>query len=205
MASVTDIWNMAIGQLAVGDEIGNSDTVTSKEAAACRRYWELVRDQTLRDFPWPRLRVSVTLALITDFTVLTAREWNYSYRMPTDCIRIRRVQNTITRIHTQASVIPYTLGRDAVGDLLYCDLPGAVLEYTYWEQQVGRYTPDMVSAMALGLATMIAPRFGPNAVKLGDRAAKLYEWRRGVAQANAMNETQQDIIDDSSYLSARNP
>lgn len=203
MASVADIWNMALGQIGNGNEITDPDTETSKEAAACRAYWPTIRDEVLRDFPWPRLTVTAILQLVADNTAIQYAPWRYTYRVPSNCAAVRRVLHPYSRLETDATVVPYQLGRDASGDLLFCDLQNASVEYTLLETQAARYMPDVVTAMALRLAGAIAPRFGPDAVKLGDRALRLYLAAIAKARANAGNEVEYDRTDDSSFLSSR--
>jgi hypothetical protein len=202
--AVADIWNMALGLIGVADEVQDPDADQSKEATACRRFWQTARDETIREFPWPRLRMTEELQLVTDYTAVDGAEWLYSYRMPDSCAVVRRIPSGVSRVDTAATVIPYALGRDDAGALIFTDLEDATVEFTYLEDDVTRYTPDLVSTIALLLASRIAPRFGPEAVKLGDRAFKLYIERRSAARATALNEVRPDVaIDDSTFLSAR--
>ena len=55
---------MAISHLGVGKEIENFDTENSEEANACRRFYRVALEASLRDFSWPFATQNITLALI---------------------------------------------------------------------------------------------------------------------------------------------
>jgi len=204
MSSVADIWNQALGLVGVDGEIQDPDADADAPATACRRFWVTVRDQVLRDFPWPKLKTTEDLALV-EADPNDGIEWAFSYAQPANCLAIRRLLNGSTRIDNEATVVPYDVGRKASDGsvIIFTDLEDAQIEYTFHETDTSRYDADVVMAMALLLAASIAARFGPEAVKLGDRALRLYEWRRGTAQANAMNEKQPDLPTGSSFERAR--
>jgi len=88
MSSETEICNMALSHIGVGKEIANLDTERSQEASACRRYYENLRDKVLRDFRWPFATKFVELALIEETPTI---EWRFSYRYPTDCVKMIRI------------------------------------------------------------------------------------------------------------------
>lgn len=199
--SVADICNQALGYIGVGDEITDLDTESSKEARACRRFYTQTRDEVLRDFPWPRFMRTVALTLVAEDP---NEQWDYSYRMPADVANLIRVMvEDSARQVTSASRIPYEIGQDNTGQLIFCDYEDAILKYTKAETNTEQYPPDMVQAIVLLLASRIAPQFGPDAVKLGDRALKLYEWRRATAQANALNEEHLDQAADAELVRVR--
>jgi hypothetical protein len=201
--SKVDIANQALGYVGVGDEIQNLDTETSKEATACRRYFDTTVQECFRDFRWPFATTTVALALVQDFTNVSNAEWRYSYRYPANCASVRRLLNQMSRVETTRTRVPYKLASDATGLLVYTDLANAVAEITTLELRAELLPADAVTMLALLLASKIAARFGSDAVKLGDRALKLYvAWRRQ-AQANALMEEQADQPAESEYILAR--
>lgn len=204
MFSVADICNQALGTIGVGDEISDLDSEASKEARACRRFYALARDQVLRDFDWPRLRRRVALTLVEE-DPFEGAQWAYSYRMPSAVAALRRVmQAEEPYTVTEAVYQPAALGQDDNGALIYSNIEDAEAVYTYQEENVEQWTSDMAQACGLLLGALMAPQFGPTAVKLGDRALKLYEWRRNTAWANAANEEQRDLRQDGgAFVRAR--
>lgn len=201
MASDADVCNEALSAIGVGDEIQDLATESSKEATACRRFFATSRDLVLRDFPWPRFRVVELLALVsTD----PSPQFKYAYRLPARCASIVRLQHDLSpRLDDSDTLIPYELGRDATGTLIYTNLESASIKYVYQETTLATWTPDMIEVLVQLLASKIAPRFGPEAVKLGDRALKLYEYRRGIARAQALNEEVPDPAGDGDIVRAR--
>jgi hypothetical protein len=206
-SSVEDIANQALSYLGVATEIANLSTDQSKEAAACRRFYEPTRDEVFRDFAWPFARKVANLALVAappDVDFNGNSEWNYSYRYPADAIMIRRIVNGISRIESTRTRIPYLIGQDDTGQLIYTDQVNAQVVYTKLLTDTSRYPPDVVDTIALFLAAKIGPRVtGGDQFKLSDRAAKMYEWRRSTAQANALNEMEPDREGESDFILSR--
>jgi hypothetical protein len=203
MFSDADVANQALGHLGVGDEIQNLTTDASKEAAACRRFLSLAREEALRDFAWPFATRVEDLALVTDFTDVDGAEWNFAYRYPATAVTVRRILNGSSRKETTGTRVAYRILSDAAGRLIYTDQEDAQVEYTLLVTDTALYPVDVVDTIALLLASKMAPRFGPDAVKLGDRAFKLYEYRRRIAQMNAANEEQPDQPPDADIIAAR--
>lgn len=180
MASKIGIWNMALGHLGVGKEVAAADE-RSAEASACRRYWEQVVDEALGDYPWTFTRKFAALGLVEEDPT---DEWAYSYRVPSDCLRVRRVMSD-ARQDTADTAIPFLIGQDDTGALLYTDQADAEVEYTYRVEDVSRFPADFVAALSLLLAVYIAPR-----VTAGDQfglrkdAAQLYQRAIGKAHVN---------------------
>ena len=77
-SSKTEIANLAISHLGIGKTIANLELEKSQEAIACRRFYDTVRDSSLRDFPWPFAGKIQALALVSN-------EWLYAYQYPSDC------------------------------------------------------------------------------------------------------------------------
>lgn len=197
MRSKVSVSNMALRHLGVSTEINDFDTESSKEAQACRRFYDEVLDQVLRDFAWPFASVIEALALVEEDP---NDEWEYSYRYPSGCLKVGRVLNgSGERIETDENRAAYKIGRDSTGLLIFTDVEDAEVEYTMQETDTGRWPADFAQAFSLLLAAMIGPSVaGGDQFKLSDRALQLYDWRRRSAQANAGNEEVPDYAGDSS-------
>jgi hypothetical protein len=199
MASQIEISNFALSHLGVGVSIASINE-QSQEAAACRVFFEISRDATLRDFAWPFARRVAALALVEEDPTT---EWRYSYRYPTDCLDIRRI---LTGSHNDPrdGRLPYELAQDDDGVLVYTDEEDAFIEYTYKADNPIRYPADFSLALSFRLASYIAPRLtGGDPFKLGARAMQLYEYEVGRAKANAVNEEQVDQDPESSFVRIR--
>ena len=199
-ASEIAICNLALSHLGVGKEIANLETETSQEAAACRRFFATARDNTLRDYPWPFATKIASLALIE---TEPNDEWGYSYRYPTDCVRLRRILSG-NRNDNRQTRVPYKIAQDTSGELLYTDMENAEVEYTVRETDPSRYPSDFAMAFSLRLALYIAPRLTKgDPFKLGDRALSLHEFEIKKAMASAHIEEQSEEEPDSEFIRGR--
>lgn len=182
-----DIANLALGHLGVSKEIANLSTEKSKEAVACRKYFDLAREAVLRDFPWPFATKIATLSLVEEDP---NSEWAYSYRYPTDCVYFRRILSGI-RNDPRESRVPYRIARDSSGKLIFTDLDSAVGEYTVRLTTVTQYPPDFSLCLSYRLAAYIANSVtGAEPFKLKDEMMKHYKLELELAAANAANEEQ---------------
>lgn len=202
MASETEIANLALSHLGIGKEIAALSTEKTEAASTLRRFYDQARDATLRDFPWPFATKFEALALVADPPTETD-EWDYSYRYPTDCLMLRRIQTSV-RVDTNQSRIVFKLGRDSQGQLIYTDEAEAKVEYTFREEDPNRYPADFVLALSLRLAAYAAPRLtGGDPFRLGQRALQLYIQELSVAQSSAGNEGVPDQVPDAEMIRAR--
>lgn len=200
--SLVGIYNLALSHVGTSTEV-QSATENTSDANTCRRYYEQARDRTLEDFAWPFAKVTAVLALVE---ATPTPEWLYSYRYPSDCLGARRIVSATLSVRNAgpAQIIPYLIGRDSQGLLLYCDLVSASLEYTQRITDVSQFAPSFVDALSFRLAWLIAPRVtGGDPYKLGTRAYQLYLQAIMEAQANALNEEQPDQPPDAEWISDR--
>lgn len=203
MSAKIDIANMAIGHIAVGEEIADFDLEKSEHAQACRRYYDIARQKVLRDFDWPFASTVEALTLVATAPTI---EWGYSYRYPAKSLAVRRILNGATRVDTPSSREHYSVGRDATGRILYADLASPLqLQYTYDETDTERFTPDFVIALSFYLAFLIGPRVtsGAQIAQLSDRAFGHYKLAIMEARANALNEEPRDDPPEAEMILAR--
>lgn len=191
---------MAISNLGVGKEIANIDTEQSEEASACRRFYDVARDSTLRDFPWPFSTKIVSLSLIESFTT---GEWTYSYRYPSDCLDARRILSG-DRNDTRQSRAPYKVLKDSSARIIYTDEENAELEYTERVEDPSFYPPDFQLAFSFRLASLIAPRLTKgDPFNLRKSAMEMYDLEISRAKAGSTNEEQRDEIPDAEFIRMR--
>lgn len=200
MASKVEICNQALSILGVAKEIANIETERSAEASACRRFYPTTLDEVLRDFAWPFATKIAAMGLVeADPTT----EWAFSYRYPSDCLMFKRAVG-VDRTDTPDTRVPVKIISDDAGLLILCDLADMEGEYTFRADDPLRYPPDFVSALALLLATKIAPRVtAGDPFGLGMKALNLYAFAISKARANAANEEQRDYPSDAEIIRAR--
>ena len=86
MASAVSICSNAL--LMLGDQPIASLTEATDRARLCSNLWPQVRDYLLRKHPWSCTRASTTLAAETTTYGI---DWDYSYVLPGDCMRVLQV------------------------------------------------------------------------------------------------------------------
>lgn len=198
--SSTEIANLAISHLGIGKEIANIASDNSNEANACRRFYDTARDKVLGDFNWPFARKFAELGLVeadpTD-------EWAYSYRYPSDALKLRRILSGVRNDNRQSRV-PYIVGQDDTGKLIYTDQQEAQMEYTKLITNVTFFSADFVVALSYLLAAYITPRImGSDRFKMIPGFLQMYQAELMNAQANAANEQQDDLPVESEFIRER--
>ncbi len=214
VASSTIIANQALRHIAVDKPIA-SLTENSTNALTVSAFYDMVRDEVLRDFNWPFARRFATLALVGGTTTVpVTMDYQYSYRVPADCIKPRRLLPG-TRLDVRQTRWAFIIGGDATGKLLYTDFPVVdatsttpqqpQLEYTAEVATETLFDADFTQAFALKLAFYIAPSLaqGGDSGKLGQRAFQLYQAIIAQAEANALNEQQPDASPESEFIITR--
>lgn len=199
MASRIGVCNQAISNLGSAKEIANFDTERSAEALACRRFYEEVVKETLRDFDWPLATKLEALALVA---TNPNDEWGYSYRYPSDCLKARRIPSG-TRPESADSRIKFIVRADSAGGLIYSDQPTPDLEYTFRPDE--SYWPaDFASAVSYLLSARIAPRIiAGDPYGQQEKNLKLYHYQLTKAQKNAGNEGSPDDEPEAEIIRAR--
>lgn len=199
MASQIEIYNLALSHLGIGKEV-SIVTERSQEALTLNRFYVPTRDAVLRAFLWPFATKEVALGLIE---ADPNSEWGFSYRYPSDCLFLRRFLSGIRNDNRQSRV-PSKIASDSAGQLIYCDLEDAEVEYTARITDPGLYPADFELALALRLAAAAAPRLtGGDPFKLGAAALDLYRFQIAEAKAAAVSEQQDEEPPESELMRAR--
>ena len=200
MASETEICNMALSHLGTGKEI-NIRTESSEEAAACRRFYKTARDSVLEDFPQPFSKTYTTLNLIQE---KPNKEWDYLYRYPVNCLKIRRIL-TGSAWEVQESKIPYQISSDTAGKLIYTNEPEAQIEFTRRVEIPALHTNAFNLALSFRLAAYVAPRLTQgDPTKIKNDMIFMYQAELGNARSNSINEEEPYMEPESSLIRTRN-
>lgn len=198
--SSTDICNIALSHLGISKEIANMNE-QSKEAEACRRFYEVTRESVLKDHSWPFASKYATLALIEQNP---NDEWAYSYRYPTDALFIRRILSGF-RNDSEATKVAYAISQDDSGMIILTDQDSAQIHYTVNVQSESYFTSDFALAFSYRLAHYLAPRLtAGDPFKLGPQALQKYMLELGRATSNAFNEDASVEFQDTESIQARN-
>lgn len=195
MASKVEICNVGLSAVGVTVGIASMDEA-STEAQECSKIFDLCRDQVLRDFNWDFARRFVTLNLVAESP---NSEWTYSYRYPSDCLKVRRIVSGNRR---EARRIPFQLGSDSQGMLIYTDAAEAVVEQTTRIEDTALYPADVAFALGYLIGYRVAkPLARDSKEQAAARQAYLIEISN--ARANAGNETGTDELPEAESIRAR--
>lgn len=200
MASKTEICNLAISHLGISKDIANVDTEQSQEAKACRRFYDISRRTTLKDFNWPFATKFIALNLVEEEP---NDEWDFSYRYPNDCINAKRILSG-QRDDTEASRVRYKISQDDQGIIIYCDRAQAELEYTVDVTDTELFSDDFKIALSYRLAHYIAPRLtAGDPFNLAEKTLIKYNTEITKAVSNAFNEDNPSLPTTTESIQAR--
>lgn len=195
MSSEVEICNLGLAGLGISQGITALDE-GSEEANQCDLVFVPCRDLVLRDFDWPFARQYKTLGLVEEEP---NTEWTYSYRYPSTCLAVRKI---VGATRTDTSRIPFVIGSDASGRLIYTDEPEAVARVTVRITDPEIFDPLFVMA----LASLIGARVGgplSRDPKLVAQSQQAYLDFLASARATAENEAGQDAPPDAESIRAR--
>lgn len=195
----TEVANLTLSHLGMSHSILDLETEQSIEAKVIRRFYERAMNLCLRDFPWPFATGFFALGLVEE---QPNEDWGYSYRYPS-CLHIRRILGQ-SRNDTRNTRVPYKIGSDDNGKLIYTDQQDAEVEITKFVTDYTVMTDDFIMAFSFLLAHYSAPALtagDPN--KLGERAKNNYLEEISSAKSASVNEEQVDALPESEFVRGR--
>lgn len=202
MANKTDICNLALSHLGVSISITDVDVDNTAASNACLEYFDFAVEKTLADSPWP---------FATKFAVLSEvaerpdppDEWDFSYRYPADCLNMRRLLSG-SRNDSRQSKVPYKIGRDSSGKLIYTDLEDAECEYTMTITDETEFSSGFVMALSAFLAALIVPRVTRGDVfEMARKMYALYDLFLTQEESRQSNEEVRDQLPYSEFERGR--
>lgn len=209
--SVVQICNVALAR------IGHTNLIMSlaeKSAAAqnCTLFYEFCRDSVLADSEWGLGRRAQALAALT---TVSLPGWTYAYRYPEECVTARMVvpesglrlawisawdRTSITL--PSGSRIPWTVGSDDAGRVIFTDLEQAFLIYTARVTDPGTFSSQFQDALSWRLAVELAMALTKDR-RVVDMVSRQYQLALDVAKRGSMNEQGQDQEPDSISVTGR--
>lgn len=198
--SKSEICNMAIAHLGIGKLIVDVDTDRSAESRACLRFYDVAARATMRDADWPFTTKFVDLNLVEEDPT---DEWGYSYTVPPDCVKARRIPSGVRNAGADEKVA-FRIAYGDSGQVIYTDQPDATLEYTAVADEEARWSADFSLAVSFRLASLIAPHVtGGDNFALSNRAMQMYLLEVGKAVSNAFNEERRELAPASELERSR--
>lgn len=199
----TDIANVALTFMGLKG-VSDIDTDTGADAKAIREIMDLAIDDFMGEAPWPMGTKVAELSLVEELDDDENAEWDYSYRYPSDCVRLIRVRSEAredNRYASEQNSIEYKIESDTSGRLILSDEEDAEAEYVYIPEE-GLFPGKAIHALALSIAKMAAPRI-KQAASAAQQFVSQYEAALNNAKVLAANEGQHLRPQDPPAIRAR--
>lgn len=158
MTSPIDICNMALAHIGERSDINSIDPPeASVEAQRCAQFYPMTRRTLLALHPWSFATKRFTANDLSPANDVP-QAWAYAYGLPSGVIRITGVYDPADwRDETYADQIAYEIGSDSSGPrILFCNVPDAIIRYTFDQTDSTFYPPLFVEALAWLLAGKLA-------------------------------------------------
>lgn len=152
MASSVSIANIALVSY-LGTQRINSLADGGPIAPFVSELFDDTRREILSEWPWSFATRRRPLVLMADND---RPEWRFKYARPSDAIRLNWVNDPETAKQAIIDRLIDDSPRDVVEGFIYSDLPSAVVEYVYDNEDATTYSPKFVQAFAALLATKLA-------------------------------------------------
>jgi hypothetical protein len=182
----TQICNLALTHLG-GRLLTDVDTETSQEAILCRTWFDIVREEILREHIWNFATKRSALSGATDLTTTSLSGYDYQYLipLPADYIRIVKVEDVESEFNVEY-------------DGIYCDYANPLVRYVYDNTTYTTWPKNVIAAFSYLLASYIAQGLtGP-----AGAAVQLRElYNRTIAKAKRYDsyESREKIVDKDEY------
>jgi hypothetical protein len=202
--TVVDLVNMSFAKIGVTKGI-EALTDQTPQAYLGELFYDHRLRLALRRWPWPFATKYLALTLVggTD-TVPVNGDWVFSYRWPTDCLFARRLVpgGGDGRRYSTDFALPFRVGRDDTGLLIYTSQPDAVLEYTMIS--CGALWADdlFLDWFTWEMATVFAPAHAKSKDHW-DKATQMAEGTFLTADAIAAREGEPQRQGDAEWIEAR--
>lgn len=190
------IINMALVHLGHTQFIANRSELAN-EAIVGDLFYDPAVQYCLEDFAWGHARKYVALGLVqTD----PNDDWQYSYRYPSDCVKVRRIVTALGRVDPAPP--PFNVGQDDTGRLIYTDTQNAVIEYTKLVTNTALFPAMFAEAVSWWLAGLMCPGLAKDR-KQAAGCFQMYSLVLARAQAKDRNESQDPPELESEAIRAR--
>lgn len=153
MASAVDICNLALAHLGNAANIAAiSPPDGSAEADHCKRFYPIARDVCLQAHTWG---FATKRAPLAELAGTPPDNWQRQYTLPADCLQPLAI--LLPYGHDDSLAQPFAVEALASGtQVLYTNVPEAVLRYSAQIVDTTKFSPTFVSALSWLLASYLA-------------------------------------------------
>lgn len=153
MSTLQDVFNVAL--LRVGEDVLVDPTdMDTPRGRRCNAIYETSLRALLTSCDWVFARAARSLAVSS----YTSDVYAYVYSIPTACIQPIKLEGVSSRY-------PWVITSQGIET----NVSNAVLRYTFFQSNVGKFSPSFINALGLEIAYRIAPSTqSPSTDKLKD-------------------------------------
>ena len=196
------IYNLALSALLLSREVADVDTDQTNEVRVLNTHYDIALQSTLQDLDLDSMSSLITLELIE---TLTNEKWLYSYKYPTDCAFLRRLDSIAKVDRRSTHISKRTALRNGV-KVIYTDELDAVAECI--PKSVSLSTLESMAGMAVAykLAFLSAPLIvGKGAKALRESILASYQLAKQEAQETDARENfnYQEDYERSEFVETR--
>lgn len=199
MPSRTELFNQALAHAKIGGSISDADE-NSREARACRLFYDTVRQKVLGMASWPSATATFRPAQLAERTPnvdwapgAPTPQFRYAYSVPPDMIRPRYL-DTFSRFD-------YALFNDDT-KAIHTDAVTPVLTYTRDQTNLVLWDTALYEAIGLALGAYASPKLNGQEATVG-RLLQQANAAIEVARAGAVNTDQENYDWSSPWHEAR--
>jgi hypothetical protein len=194
----TTICNMALSH--IGEPPIESIAEVSEQARRCAQFYEHDRRLVLRRYPWPWATRRVALTKLED----SPQDYRFAYRYPSDCVCLRKLYALMDngKLAPLSDFLQYRIVSDDDGQVLYCNAPSVVAEYTADISDNDLMDEQFCEVLSWKLAASIASKLVGDA-RAAQMATMEYERLYNDAVANATNEENTETPELNTFIRAR--
>ena len=125
----------------------------SPGAIQCSLHFDRVKNNLLERHWWNFAKKRRTMAELTNDR---ENEWLYRYQVPGDVLAIHWVNDPGAARIAQSMRVSPDIERELIADNIYCDVGGAVIEYTRTIDDESVFPQHFADALAASLASAVA-------------------------------------------------
>lgn len=178
MATIIDICNAAFSQLGHASNISSIDPPDgSVDADLCNIYYPQALKYLLEQHAWGFAQKRKQL--VTFRSVESIYPWEYAYAVPSDCLKITRLDKEGFSPEEPPEDFDLDYQGDNDASIILCNVENPVLTYTCYVNNAEKFPGYFTQALVMQLASFLA---GP---KLKSAQAKAYIDMASLALSNA--------------------
>ncbi len=177
------IANIALARVGHTEVIADLDEA-STAAATAKLFFEPTRDFVLSERRW---KFAVRRASLAVAAGTAPGPWSYQYRLPSDCITALEIDRGGMAARGLDEAVTWEIESDEDGALLLTNQGDAILLYIARVEDVTKFSPPFVDALAWRLAYEIA---APLKVSRQLRAEMLMSYKLALETGSAHNANQ---------------